>query len=344
MREIFGGLWGNSATKERVGSAIISHTVPHSFLIDGAVGSGKYTLATEIAAALNCDFKDSQDKPLPCRECESCKKILGEGHVDVHVLSREGGKATIGVEAVRDFRADMYLSATEAEYKIYIVKEAERLTVEAQNALLTVMEEPPKNVVIILLSAGTDKILTTIKSRAQYIAMSRFSCEEIATYIKENTPEARALSVSDAEGFATAIISADGCIGPAKELLTGTRREDIKIEREAALDVIRALGRGTPYDVLYSAVGALPQKRKEFEESLERVILAISDLVKLHYDENAALSFFTKRGEAEELLDKIGTAKLLRVHDAVLKIHEENTKNANITTLTSALTAKLWRA
>lgn len=344
MRRHFTGLFGNEATKARIGAAIATDTVPHAFLIDGHRGSGKYTFALELAAALNCENKHSEAHPLPCRTCSSCRRILGLGHVDVHTLSRAEGKATIGVDEVKSFRQDMFLSATEAEHKVYIIREADRLTPEAQNALLIVLEEPPRGVVIMLLAGGTDKILTTIKSRAQYIPMERFGAEEIEEYLMREVPEAAKIAQSDRDGFRLALMSADGRIGRAKELITPGRREEIAEEREITLGILRCLGKSTPFTALYRAISALPTKRQELSEALERLMDALRDLISLHYDDAIVPSFFVKREEALELSDNIGQARLNRIYDIVLEAHADNTKNANITTLVTSLASRIKTA
>ena len=168
MRTFFPSIFGNSFHKNRIATAILEGRLPHALLIDGPGGSGKRLFALEIASALNCECANDDTRPLPCGRCNSCRRIKEGSFTDVKVLSRSDQKATIGVKEIKDFRADMYLSATESKYKIYIIDEAEKMTTEAQNALLIILEEPPKNVVILLLASGTDSILTTIKSRTSY--------------------------------------------------------------------------------------------------------------------------------------------------------------------------------
>ncbi len=344
MRRILPGVFGNDATRARIGAAVMAARVPHAFLIDGCRGSGRYTLALEISAALNCENRHREGYDLPCRLCSRCRQILGEGHVDIHVLARDEGKATIGVDEVKALRADMFLSATEAEQKVYIIRDADRLTPEAQNALLIVLEEPPRGVVIMLLAAGTDKILTTIKSRAQYIPMERFSLEKIEEYLRKTDKEADRVAASDYEGFRLALLSSDGSIGRAKELLTPGRREEIAERNEIILGVMRALDKGAPFTSLYRAISALPTKRVELTEALESLISAVRDTIALHYDEDIELSFFTSREEAQDISDRVGLSRLNRIYDILLDTHSDNSKNANITTLVASLASRIRTA
>ena len=344
MREIFPKIFGNDHTKARIGTAIKEGTLPHAFLIDGDAGSGKMTLALSIAAALNCENLHSEQHSLPCYTCNNCRRILGGGHVDVHVLERGEGRATIGVDEIKEMRADMFLSATESDYKIYIVRDAERMTPAAQNALLIVLEEPPANVVIMLLAAGTDRILTTIKSRAQYISMMRHTPEAVGEYLVRTDAEAARIERSDPDGFRLAMASAGGSIGRAKELLTPGRRETISEERADTVSIVRLYDRTAPYSELYSAIMELPKKRPELSDSLERLITATRDLIALRYDRYAPLSFFLDREEATTLASRTDTARLFKIYDVIRSAHESNDKNANITALLSALAAGIKTA
>ncbi len=344
MREVFSGLLGNTATKKRIGTAIENGHLPHALLIDGGKGSGKRTLALEISAALNCRERKNANEPLPCHKCPSCRKILGGGHVDIHIIGKRDGKATIGVDEVKELRSDMFLSSTEADFKVYIIEDAEAMTIEAQNSLLIVLEEPPRNVVIMLLASGTDRILTTIKSRAQYIAMSRFSPDEISAYLRAKDADAERIAKSDPNGFALAMRAADGRIGLALELILPKERESLYEERETALSVLRALRRGAPFTELYSAVMALPQKRQELSLALEKIMAALADLIALNYDANAPLLFFISRPDAEAMLDSIAPSRLFKLYDTVISVHDANSKNANINALLASLSSGLREA
>ncbi len=347
MRDIFPRLFGNDATKARIGNAILTSHVPHAFLIDGGAGSGKMTLAKEISAALCCANKNDERYPLPCAVCPSCKRILGDGHVDVHTLVREAGRATIGVEPIRELRRDMFLSATEAEYKVYIISDAEALTPAAQNALLIALEEPPKNVVIMLLASGTDKILTTVKSRAQYIAMSRFKPDEIREYLITTDRDAERVSRVDPDGFEIATASADGRIGMAMDMLKPDRRESLAEERSETIGILRAVCRSGSYADIYSALSAMPSKstdRQELSLSLERIMLAISDLIKHKEGSVCDMLFFRSEEEAEDTAGTANLKKLFKLYDIVSRAYNDNTKNANISALLASLGAELRMA
>jgi DNA polymerase III delta' subunit len=263
VRSYFPRLIGNEETKARLGRAIESGVLPHAFLIGGPSGSGKSTLAIEIAAALNCREKHSSS-PLPCGKCNNCHRIYEGNFPDVKILTKKKDKATLGVEAVKDFREDMFLSSTESENKIYIIDDAECMTPEAQNALLKVLEEPPKSVSIILLAKECDRILTTIKSRAQYIPMSRFDDGELAKQLLNESADARAIKAADPTKFMGLVMSADGRLGLAKNLLSKKLSEENEEERAEITRLIRAISQKASYAEIHSQSRASLQSEASF--------------------------------------------------------------------------------
>lgn len=341
MKKCFPKVFGNDFHKNRIAAAIAEGRLPHAFLIDGPEGSGKMTLAKEIAAALNCEKSAEDSYPLPCGYCNTCRRIHENSFTDVKILSRPSDKATIGVALVKDFRADMYLTATESKYKIYIIDEAEKMTTEAQNALLIILEEPPKNVIIILLTSGSDTILTTIKSRTQYIATSRFTTEELSEYLSKNIPEASAMARTDPEGYKALLVSSDGRIGRAMALLDPKKKEENEEKRRETLGVINALGARVPFTALYEAISALPTKRVEFSEALETLISALRDLILSKKSENFVPVFFTDTKEAENHASDIGLTRLVKIYEIITDVHDKCLKNANVTLLISRLAAEI---
>lgn len=341
MRTYFPRLLGNEETKLRVGKAIESGTVPHAFLIGGPSGSGKSTLATEIAAAMNCIAKTDLGESLPCGKCHNCRRIYEGNYPDVKILAKKKDKATLGVEPVKDFREDMFLSSTESEHKIYIIDDAECMTPEAQNALLKVLEEPPQSVMIILLAKECDRILTTIKSRAQYIAMSRFEDDELAERLLNESADARAIKSLDPSRFMGLVISADGRLGLAKALV-GKKMSESKVEeRGEIIRLIRAMGQKVSYSEIYTALAHFPSKRAELSASLEGIMNALRDLIVIKYDENARTTFFPSADEAERCCGDISTRRLVALYDAVNDAHELCARNANVSNLMASLCSKI---
>ncbi len=341
MKSYFPRVLGNDKTKERIGSSITNGTLPHAFLIGGASGSGKTTLATEIGAALNCENAGKEGYSLPCGECNCCRRIYAGNFPDIKTLSKPDDKATLGVDLIKDFREDMFLSSTESDYKIYIIDDAECMTKEAQNALLKVLEEPPSSVIIMILAKECDKILTTIKSRAQYIPMSRFGEKELEKYLLTSSSEARELKGDDPEGFSGVIMSADGRLGEAIKLSNKKYASDCASERAETLRIIKCITGKPSYKEIHEAFSYLPTKRPELLSALERIISALRDLIVTKETGDAPLLFFTSREDAKAICGTAPIKRLMTAYDEVCVCHELCTKNANVSNLVTSLSARI---
>lgn len=335
MSKYFSLLFGNEPIKERLGKAINNGTIPHAFLISGADGSGKRTLVKEISSALNCE---SEDKGcIPCHRCTSCRRIENDNFTDIKYLKKADDKATIGVGEVRLFREDMFLSSTESDYKIYVIQDAEKMTVNAQNALLKVLEEPPKGVVIFLLASSPDGILTTIKSRTQHVAMEKFEPHVIEDYLREKGLIPTLVGKDELAGV---LMCADGRIGKARELISGGGKDAAKL-RATIEPIVSALRQGTPYSQLYPAIHSLPTKRDELSEALEMLTVAIRDLILIKFDTGAPLLFFTSHSAAEEEAEKINSQRLLAIYDVIGEARENLLSNANPSATLANLGARI---
>ena len=341
MREYFPALYGNDAVKTRLGAAIEAKTLPHAFLLIGASGSGKKTLALELASALNCENKNASGHALPCGKCNTCRRIKEGNFTDITRLKRSGDKATIGVEEVRLFREDMFLSPTESSFKLYVIEEADRLTPNAQNALLTVLEEPPKNVIIILLCESADKILTTIKSRAQSISMQRFSASVMRDYVIKRSDKANLFSKTSPDVLDGILMSADGRIGRALSLLSDKEAKEMSADRALTERIINALRKSAPYSEFHSVISELPTSRGEFCEALESLICAVRDITLLRLDPKVTLLFYTDKEKAMSISAEINTKKLIAIYEIFKDALEDAGKNVGVSAIIAELGARI---
>ncbi len=341
MRNYFPKLYGNNAVKSRLGASIDDGTLPHAFLIIGPKGSGKRTLALEISSALNCENQKNGSAPLPCHACNTCRRIENGSFTDIKVLKRQGDKATIGVDEIRAFREDMFLSSTESVYKIYIIEEADKLTPNAQNALLTVLEEPPPNVIMLLLAESADSILTTIKSRAQSIFAQRFEKEALKTYITSHSEKARLYSKNEPALLDGILMSSDGRIGRALSLLSDNEAESNAKKRSETESIANAMRQGAPYSELYTELLKLSGSKSDFIDSLEELMSAIRDLILLKKDKSAPMLFYTDREKATATSERISQQRLLKIYDTIKNALEDAAKNVSVSVIISNLGAKI---
>lgn len=160
-------------------NAIITKKIAHSYLISGPRGIGKTTIARIFAKALNCsNQKDGE----PCNECESCIEITNGIHPDIFELDAASNRGIDDVRAIQD-AAKFY--PVKAKYKFFIVDEVHMLTIQAFNALLKILEEPPSYLIFILATTNPEKIPPTITSRCQKFNLQRIKIEDISKRIRE---------------------------------------------------------------------------------------------------------------------------------------------------------------
>ncbi|GAB4528072.1 MAG: DNA polymerase III subunit delta' [Anaerolineae bacterium] len=156
---------GHTWAIELLLSGLARGRVPHATLIVGPPNIGKTTVAFTFAQALNC----TGGRPLPCGECVSCRKIASGNHPDVRILDAPG--QTLKIIEVRDLQRELALSPHEGRWRVAVLTEFERATLEAANALLKTLEEPPGQVALVLTATEADVLLPTIVSRCQVLSL-----------------------------------------------------------------------------------------------------------------------------------------------------------------------------
>ena len=306
---------GNPHLRRRLLDDILGGTLSHAYLLEGPAGSGKHTLAWQIAAALACENQKKDGVPLPCGECPSCRKIREGKSPDIMVFGRED-RATIGVETVRRIREDVHTFPNDLDFKLYIIEDAHTMTAQAQNALLLTLEEPPSFVRFLLLCENTQTILETVKSRAPILRTESIDPDSIEEYLCRTENAARSLRDSAPSEWREILLSADGCIGRAKQLLDPKMRKPILARRRLAQEFIDAtLSNRDRSGRMLAIFGALGAKREEINEWLLTVETALRDLILLKKSETAPLLFYTDREDALALSDRIAAATLFRMYE-----------------------------
>lgn len=154
-------------------NAIRSKKIAHSYLFSGPRGVGKTTIARIFAKAINC--RNSKEGE-PCNECENCKEITKGVHPDVFELDAASNR---GIDDVRSIQDAAKYFPIKADYKFYIVDEVHMLTIQAFNALLKILEEPPDYLIFILATTNPERIPPTIVSRCQRFGLHRLKISEI---------------------------------------------------------------------------------------------------------------------------------------------------------------------
>lgn len=336
MKSIFPCLVANESLKARLFRELTAGSLSHAYILEGAYGTGKHTLALQIAAALACENKDSPTLPLPCGQCPSCKKILSHGSPDVIFINR-GEKATLGVEAVRDLKRDVYIAPNDIAEKIYIIEDAHLMTVQAQNALLLTLEEPPPYVLFLLLCETATPLLETVRSRAPTLRTEPIEASLIDAYLKQHFPKAAELARSAPQEFAELSAAAAGSIGQALLLLDAERRKPVLALRQSARTWLKLCAERKEPAATVALLNELSKKKREsLIAQCGCIQLALRDLLLYKKAENFSLCFFADKEEVATLSDAFTVPRLLSLLQAVAHAADRLQANANVRlTLTS---------
>ena len=178
----FSDIINQQVAKKILEASLRENRISHAYLFYGPEGSGKKLTALQFAKALNCIHRKDTE---PCDKCPSCRRIDRYLHPDIVWLSSTGRRQLIGIESIKRIAYLATLKSIEAQYKVFIVEEPERLTKEAANSFLKTLEEPASGVVIILLSAFPYKIIPTIVSRCQKIKFLSLKASEAIEVVKK---------------------------------------------------------------------------------------------------------------------------------------------------------------
>jgi len=175
----FQDIIGHENIKEHLQRAIESNHVSHAYILTGEAGMGRKSIANAFAMTLLCEKGKSE----PCMECHACKQVMSGNHPDLIYVTHEK-TGSIGVDDVREQIHDtIMIRPYSSYYKIYIVDEAEKMTVQAQNALLKTIEEPPSYVVIMLLTTNQEVFLPTILSRCVQLKLKPLQDSVVRSFL-----------------------------------------------------------------------------------------------------------------------------------------------------------------
>lgn len=230
-------LLGNERAYATLAAYLRGERLPHALLLEGPTGCGKLTFAREVAAAALC-IGDGSDKP--CGECASCLKATKQIHPDITLYQGAGGARSFHVDAVREIRRDAFVSPNEAETKVLLLRNVQEMTIQAQNALLKIIEEPPATAMFVLTCENKAALLGTILSRVAVISLELPAVEQAIQALTVLEPEA------DAEKLRESAIAAAGNVGVALGLLRG---ESDQLYKDSA-DILARLIKGDEFEAL----------------------------------------------------------------------------------------------
>jgi DNA polymerase III subunit gamma/tau len=250
----FADLIGQEAMVRTLKSAIERGRLAHAFILTGVRGVGKTTTARILARGFNCIGPDGKGGPTaePCGECENCRAIAEDRHVDV--IEMDAASRT-GVADIRELIEGVRYRPVQARYKIYIIDEVHMLSTSAFNALLKTLEEPPEHVKFIFATTEIRKVPVTVLSRCQRFDLRRIDADTLVAHFAqiaasegaEVTPEALAMIARAADGSVRDGLSLlDQAISRAEGAVDEAQVRDMLglADRTRLFDLYEALMRG----------------------------------------------------------------------------------------------------
>ena len=317
----FSAILGHDGAKAHLQAALADRQMSHAYLLEGTHGVGKKTLANAFVKTLLCQtpIEGPNGQQDCCGRCQSCRSFDHDNHPDVKRIRTLPDKNTISVKQIRDeLVKDISIRPYGGQYKIYLIEEAERLTVEAQNAMLKTLEEPPAYGLIIMMAESAAAFLPTILSRCVKISLQPLDSKVVKAELGRRGVE------SGKAGIAAAF--AQGSIGQALKLCEDENFEEMRTE-------------------LFQFLGRIPQlsqlevmKGSQLWDQFKSEQVALFSLLLIWYRD--ILVYRETRDPAQILCaDQMETIasmasyyddrKLIRITDTVLDIHKKLKVNAN---------------
>jgi len=318
----FDVFFGNPAVKLQLSPLIDRGKMPHALLIEGVGGLGKRTLARLAAKAVLC--KSGADKP--CGICESCKKADKRIHPDIITIESSGGARSFHVDEIRQLKSQAYVLPNESDYKIFLLFNTHDMSVQAQNALLKLLEEPPRYGLFMLTCENAGQMLETVRSRCMTLTLTEVSREETLRGAKQAGAKASDEQIDSAYGLL------GGNIGKVVELL-----EDKNFAQSVGIaeNVTLSLTYDSEYELL-KALGPLEKDKKKQQTVLNLLLRIFKNAI-------IAKASGEGGGMAEKLAQSRTTAQLAAFHATAAEYLALYDYNPNNTLLLSALCVSLYK-
>ncbi|MDD6307734.1 MAG: DNA polymerase III subunit [Clostridiales bacterium] len=260
----FKDIIGHEQIIEHLQNAITMDKVSHAYIINGPEKSGKMILAEAFATTLQCEEGGAE----PCMECHSCKQAVGRNQPDILYMRHEKPN-TISVDDIRtQLNNDIVIKPYSSKYKVYIVDEAEKMNVQAQNALLKTIEEPPAYAVIILLTTNADRFLPTILSRCVTLNIKAVPDEKIKKYLMSH------YQIPDYQAE-VCVAFAQGNVGKAIALASS---EDFNELKASAIQLIKRLDDIDLYEMT-EAVKQISEYKLEINDYFDLMMIWYRDVL-----------------------------------------------------------------
>lgn len=303
----FSDVVGHESIIEHFQNAIRMQKVSHAYILSGEDGAGKNLLASIFAATLQCENGGVN----PCGRCKSCMQINGSNQPDIKRITHE--KASISVDDIRaQLNSDIQIKPYGSPYKIYIVDEAEKMTEQAQNALLKTIEEPPSYGIILLLTNNINVFLQTILSRCISLNLKPVPREGMKKYLMEK------VKVPDYQAELSTAFS-NGNLGKAIKFASSPEFAEMK---EEVLRIMKNIGDYELNDIM-EAIKKIAENKTSINDYMDFMLLWYRDV--LMYKATMSSDLILYKEEIQDI-KKQANAKSFESLETIIRTFDDTKK------------------
>ena len=328
IKTMLNRIYANKPQKDYFSSEAEKKTLSHAYIIEGPRGSGKYMMAKCVCALIAGD--------------ERASLMIDDNNApDVTTVDAEENKKLIGIDQIRGIRRDAYIKPNDFDFKAYIIRNSDRMTVQAQNSILKLLEEPPQGVYFFLLTENSSALLPTVRSRAPVIRMQLLSSSELSGYLTGHDKRAADLQKSDPEALER-VVRTSQTIGEALE-----RLENAHLEESGG-----AIGAAGIMELLvqkkktsfFMAVNALPAKREDLVPTVNALMSMTRDMIYIKHTRKTDELISGSDPEIAGLARRMTAASLISIYDALERASADLASNMNVQNVKSVMAGSLWKS
>ena len=295
--------------------AISAEKISHAYILHGEEGMGKKTLALAFAKTLQCTLRTYY----PCNTCKSCKQTDSKNQPDILWITHE--KASIGVDDIRtQVNADIQIKPYQSPYKIYIIDDADKMTENAQNALLKTIEEPPEYAIVLLLACSTQNLLPTILSRCVVLDLKPIDKRLVKEYLMNK------LQIPDY----VAEIAADFSGGNIGKAIKYASSDDFESKKEEIFHILRYIDDMEIHEII-TGIKTISENKTSVNDYIDLMMLWFRDVLMLKATNNPNLLLF--KDEFEIIKKQAKTRSYDKIENIIRSMEEARAKlkaNVNI--------------